>query len=202
MDPRRYMEQRQKNSAPRPQPVQEVNTAQPQTRPQQTSEPAVSNPQPEVKRVYKSQQQVQPENRGQSVVQSEVHPPYPPVQPKTTVQNQTGRIYQTKPQRAVRSGKLEITGKRFFGQILIDRWVMRVNGEKYELSFGNKGKLTLDLPAGIYPVTAYTPYLGMRCMRVSGEVEVKPDATVAVTYKTVFDIFKEGLLLHENNRIS
>ena len=191
MDPNRYMEQRQKASAPKPkpvspQPVQRTNPAQP------------VNPQP-VQRTNP----VQPVNPQPVQRTNPAKPVNPqPVQRTSPVQQATGRIYQTQPQKSVKPGKLQVSGKRFFGQILIDRWVIRVNGEQHEMSFGSKGTKTLELPAGVYLVTAYTPYLGMRCMRVSADVEVKPGKTSSITYQTVFDIFNEGVLLNGNVRIN
>ncbi|MBQ8725206.1 MAG: hypothetical protein IJY74_06015 [Oscillospiraceae bacterium] len=180
MDPNRYMEQRQKTAAPKPQPVQQsipvqrVNTVQSDVR-QQTARPA---------------QPAKPVNRVQSA------------KPESAAASATGRVYRTQPLKPVQTGKMQISGKRFFGQILIDRWVIRVNGEQHEMSFGSKGTKTLELPAGVYLVTAYTPYLGMRCMRVSADVEIKPGKTAHLSYQTVFDIFKEGVLLSGDTRIS
>jgi hypothetical protein len=90
-------------------------------------------------------------------------------------------------------GRLCISGKRFFGQILIDHWVIRINGEQKTIPFG-RDKMTLELPAGVYLVTAYTPYLGMHCMAVTANVEVRAGHTARILYKTVFDIFKQGIL--------
>lgn len=99
------------------------------------------------------------------------------------------------PQRAAKTGKLRISGKRFFGQILIDHWVIRINGEQKEVPFGSN-KLSLELPAGVYLVTAYTPYLGMHCMRVTADIEVRPGSVTNISYQTVFDIFKNGIMKH------
>ncbi len=97
-----------------------------------------------------------------------------------------------------KTGKLYVSGKRFFGQILIDHWVLRINGEQRELPFG-QNKLSLDLPAGMYLVTAYTPYLGMHCMKVTSDIEIRPGMTTHIFYKTVFDIFKNGVMKHNIN---
>lgn len=91
------------------------------------------------------------------------------------------------------NGKLCISAKRFFGQILIDHWVIKINGEQKELPFG-RSKLTLDLPVGVYLVTAYTPYLGMHCMRVTADIEIRPGQTTHIFYQTVFNIFKNGIM--------
>lgn len=98
-----------------------------------------------------------------------------------------------KPSKAASTGKLCISGKRFFGQILIDHWVIRINGEQKELPFG-RNKLSLELPAGVYLVTAYTPYLGMHCMRVTADIEIRPGSTTNISYQTVFDIFRNGIM--------
>ena len=198
MDPNRYMEQRQKASAPKPkpvnpQPVQRTNPAQPvNPQPVQRTNPAQPvNPQP-VQRTSPAQpanpQPVQRTNPAQPANPQPVqrtNPAQPvnpqPVQRTSPAQQATGRIYQTQPQKSVKPGKLQVSGKR---------------------SFGSKGTKTLELPAGVYLVTAYTPYLGMRCMRVSADVEVKPGKTSSITYQTVFDIFNEGVLLNGNVRIN
>lgn len=100
---------------------------------------------------------------------------------------------QTRKQPHTRSGRLVVSGKRFFGQFLIDHWIIRINGEQKRLAFG-QNKLSMELPAGVYLVTAYTPYLGIHCMQVTAEVEVCPGRTTRITYKTVFDLFKSGIL--------
>lgn len=97
------------------------------------------------------------------------------------------------PQRASKTGRLCISGKRFFGQILIDHWVIRINGEQKEVPFG-RNKLSLELPAGVYLVTAYTPYLGMHCMRVTADIEIRPGSVTNISYQTVFDIFRNGIM--------
>ena len=118
-----------------------------------------------------------------------MHRPEPPAY-KPVPTTAPGR---RKPSRAASTGKLCISGKRFFGQILIDHWVIRINGEQRELPFG-KNKLSLDLPAGVYLVTAYTPYLGMHCMRVTADIEIRPGSTTNISYQTVFDIFRNGIM--------
>ncbi len=90
-------------------------------------------------------------------------------------------------------GKLRVSGKRFFGQILIDHWVIRINGEQKKVPFGKKG-LTMQLPAGMYLVTAYTPYLGMHCNRVTADIEVRPGEVTEISYKTMFDVFRKGVI--------
>ncbi len=90
-------------------------------------------------------------------------------------------------------GKLSLTGKRFFGQILIDHWVIRIGNEQKNISFGKK-ETRFDLPAGTYHVTAYTPYLGMRCNKISADIEIRPKSVTRLHYKTVFDVFKKGEL--------
>ncbi len=131
------------------------------------------------------------------------HPPVTPSRPVTRA-IPTGNT-PPNPAQPVRrngqkksgNGKLSLSGKRFFGQFLIDHWVLRVNGEQKNVPFG-KGKLTLDLPAGVYQLTAFTPYLGMHCMRATAEAEVRPGQTTKILYQTVFDIFKNGKLLNES----
>lgn len=120
-----------------------------------------------------------------------VQPVQKPVQP---VQRAAEPLRKT-PRRAAKTGKLCISGKRFFGQILIDHWVIRINGEQKEVPFGHN-KLSLELPAGVYLVTAYTPYLGMHCMRVTADIEVRPGSVTNISYQTVFDIFKNGIMRH------
>ncbi|MGN0632113.1 MAG: hypothetical protein ACI4JN_12385 [Ruminococcus sp.] len=129
-----------------------------------------------------------PERRPAPVVNSSVKPPVPPV-------NKAAAPVRKAPQRTARTGKLCISGKRFFGQILIDHWVIRINGEQKEVPFG-RNKLSLELPAGVYLVTAYTPYLGMHCMRVTADIEVRPGSVTNISYQTVFDIFKNGIMRH------
>ncbi len=95
--------------------------------------------------------------------------------------------------RKTETGSLCISGKRFFGQILIDHWVLQIGGQKESIPFG-KDKRTLELPAGIYTAQAYTPYLGMHCMAAEAEIEILPGRTTRIAYHTVFDIFKDGML--------
>lgn len=119
-----------------------------------------------------------------------------PLKPKPPVRN--GNVQSSaqrrKAERPVKNtGRLCVSGKRFFGQILIDHWVLRINGEQRELPFG-QNKLSLELPAGVYLVTAYTPYLGMHCMRVTADIEIRPGSTTNISYQTVFDIFKNGII--------
>lgn len=95
--------------------------------------------------------------------------------------------------KAAPTGRLCVSGKRFFGQILIDHWVIRINGEQKKLSFG-KNRMTVELPAGMYLVTAYTPYLGMHCMRVTADIEIRPGEVTCISYQTVFDIFRNGII--------
>lgn len=109
--------------------------------------------------------------------------------------NQPSPIRKKPARNITTTGKLCISGKRFFGQILIDHWVIRINGDQKELPFG-RSKLTLELPAGVYLVTAYTPYLGMHCMRVTADIEIRPGQTTHIFYQTVFDIFKNGIIKH------
>jgi hypothetical protein len=106
--------------------------------------------------------------------------------------NNTANIHRKPPQKE-KTGRLCISSKRFFGQILIDHWVIRINGEQRELPFG-RNKLSLELPAGVYLVTAYTPYLGMHCMRVTADIEIRPGMATHISYQTVFDIFKNGIM--------
>ena len=114
---------------------------------------------------------------------------------KVSVPNNNTAHIRKKPAPKEKTGKLQISGKRFFGQILIDHWVIRINGEQRELPFGNN-KLSLELPAGVYLVTAYTPYLGMHCMRVTADIEIRPGMATHISYQTVFDIFKNGIMRH------
>ncbi len=102
--------------------------------------------------------------------------------------------------RPAPKGRLCVSGKRFFGQILIDHWVIRINGEQKKLPFG-KNKLSVELPAGIYLVTAYTPYLGMHCMRVTADIEIRPGAVTYISYQTVFDIFKNGVIRRDHTKV-
>ena len=120
--------------------------------------------------------------------------PMPAAEPVQPVQRTAEPVRKT-PRRAAKTGKLCISGKRFFGQILIDHWVIRINGEQKEVPFG-QNKLSLELPAGVYLVTAYTPYLGMHCMRVTADIEVRPGSVTNISYQTVFDIFKNGIMRH------
>lgn len=122
--------------------------------------------------------------RTQAPVRREVKPP---------VTNNTAPVRKKPPRKEKPTGKLCISGKRFFGQILIDHWVIRINGEQRELPFG-QNKLSLELPAGVYLVTAYTPYLGMHCMRVTADIEIRPGRATHISYQTVFDIFKNGII--------
>lgn len=111
--------------------------------------------------------------------------------PQQGVSPQTRKITRTG------SGRLVVSGKRFFGQFLIDHWVIRINGEQKKLAFG-QNKLSVELPAGVYLITAYTPYLGIHCMQVTAEIEICPGRTTRITYKTVFDLFKNGILKREH----
>lgn len=135
---------------------------------------------------YMSEHQNRKEPKHIEKVQIQNDAPRPP-HPSSARRKSTRNVKTT--------GKLCISGKRFFGQILIDHWVIRINGEQKELPFG-RSKLTLDLPAGVYLVTAYTPYLGMHCMRVTADIEIRPGQTTHIFYQTVFDIFKNGIIKH------
>lgn len=104
-------------------------------------------------------------------------------------------------QRPAPTGRLCVSGKRFFGQILIDHWVIRINGEQKKLPFG-KNKMSVELPAGMYLITAYTPYLGIHCMRVTADIEIRPGAVTYISYQTVFDIFKSGVIRHSYTPMS
>ena len=127
-----------------------------------------------------------PESRPANMANRSINPPVPPV-------NNAASPARKPVQRSSRIGRLCISGKRFFGQILIDHWVIRINGEQKEVPFG-RNKLSLDLPAGVYLVTAYTPYLGMHCMRVTADIEIRPGSVTNISYQTVFDIFKNGIM--------
>ncbi|MDE6021389.1 MAG: hypothetical protein K2H01_10415 [Ruminococcus sp.] len=129
------------------------------------------------------------------------HRPIKETDPKNTKNaipnsfNDTAPVRKRPVRKENNTGKLYVSGKRFFGQILIDHWVIRINGEQKELPFG-QNKLSLELPAGMYLVTAYTPYLGMHCMRATADVEIRPGRVTHISYQTVFDIFKNGIMKH------
>ncbi len=106
----------------------------------------------------------------------------------------TPMLHREKRQKPM--GKLRVSGKRFFGQILIDHWIIRINGEQKKVPFGKNG-LTMHLPAGMYLVTAYTPYLGMHCNRVTADIEVRPGEVTEISYKTMFDVFRKGVIRQE-----
>ena len=120
----------------------------------------------------------------------------PPVSPQMRQNAQTQTQPRVQGKRTSGNGRLVISGKRFFGQFLIDHWILRINGEQKKAAFG-QNKLTMELPAGVYTVKAYTPYLGMHCMRAAADIEIHAGHTTRVIYETVFDIFKDGVLRKE-----
>ncbi|MBQ8688411.1 MAG: hypothetical protein IJ512_07680 [Ruminococcus sp.] len=138
----------------------------------------------------------EPSHPGTPVSREEVKIPPIPAQERRNTQTQAQPKIQMK--RTSENGRLIASGKRFFGQFLIDSWVLRINGEKKPVPFGSS-RLSMELPAGIYTVTAYTPYLGMHCMRATGEIEIRPGRTTKIVYETVFDVFKEGKLRKESS---